>query len=179
MPERFASCALVRRALMRCGRYAGALVLGGACACGGIGFSGLLQSHGPDGGEEQPETAEADAGSGTSSADDDAAFGSSTQAPVSSSADAAMRTDEGADVSVDRSLDGSGDTPTPPGDATDGSIETDSDTPCGVLLQCCQRLVVAPPLAAACYLSAQATDGGDAGTCGSALASFQDSGLCP
>jgi hypothetical protein len=168
---------------MRCGRYAGALVFAGACACGGIGFNGLLQSLGPDGGEGPPETAEADAAGGTSSVDDAATFGSSPEAPVSFM-DAAMPTDAGADVSVDGSLEGGGDgTPTPPatpsGTATDGGTETDSDTPCGVLLQCCERLVLAPPLAAACYLSAQATDGGDAGTCGSALTGFQDSGLCP
>jgi hypothetical protein len=136
-----------------------------------------------DAGEARPETAEADASGGTSGADDDATFGSSAEAAASASSeaattDAAMRTDTPVDGSLD---DGGGNapTPTPSVAAVDGSIETDGDTPCGALLQCCGRLVVAPPLAAACYLSAQAADGGDAGACGPTLASFQDSGLCP
>jgi hypothetical protein len=84
------------------------------------------------------------------------------------------------DASFNTSLDGGGVVAPIPVDAgADGRIEADGDTPCGALLQCCGRLVLAPPLAATCYLSAQAADGGNAGACGSTLASLQDSGLCP
>jgi hypothetical protein len=157
------------------------LVLAGASACGGVGLSGLLQPAGPDAAEAPAETAanvEADASGGASWADDDAAFGANAEAAASASSDAAMPA--ATDASFDGSLDeGGGVAPTPQDAGADGRIETEGDTPCSALLQCCGRLVLVGPLAAACYLSAEAADGGNAGTCGSTLASFQDSGLCP
>jgi hypothetical protein len=95
-------------------------------------------------------------------------------APASSLADTSV------DVDVDR--DGGGDGAyILPGHPSDGSAadraDLDAETPCAALAQCCSRLIVAPPLAAACYVTTQ-SDGG-AGACGSTLATFQDSGLCP
>jgi hypothetical protein len=79
-----------------------------------------------------------------------------------------------------------GDASVAPVDPRDGGVAETVDAgdggaqgSCARLLACCPRLAIAPPLALACYASAQQADGGDAGACDSTLASFADSGLCP
>jgi hypothetical protein len=72
----------------------------------------------------------------------------------------------------------------PPGTSGDAAAEAmavgdGAQSPCARLVTCCQSLIVAPPLALACYAGAQQADGGDAGTCEITLASLGDAGLCP
>jgi hypothetical protein len=200
MPERFTSGASTRGERMGCGRLAGALVLAGAFACGGVGVTGLLRPSGSDAAEPRAENAGPDASGGAPENDNGAAFGVSADAAPFVSIDATMFIDRTATMPVDTdaaftpSLDGGGLTdaalspsidggavvaPIPVDAEAYGRVQGDADTPCSVLLQCCGRLALVPPLAATCYLSAQAADGGNAETCGSIMASFQDSGLCP
>jgi len=84
------------------------------------------------------------------------------------------------EASSDASHDGGGVLAPGPADAGhDGQPETDGGTACGALMQCCQYLAVAPPLAASCYLAAEVADGGNTGGCVSQLAVLQDAGVCP
>jgi hypothetical protein len=151
------------------------LALIAVSACGGLSTAGLLaRGIGADGGSAlgAAQTGEG----GPAPGYDDDAWAGLALSPLQA-ADASPASSP-ADASAD--IDGDG-AHTPSGSPSDASaadrVDLDAETPCGALSQCCSRLIVAPPLAAACYLSAQ-SDGG-AGGCGSALATFQDSGLCP
>ncbi len=142
------------------------LALIGVSACGGLGTSGLLPlAVGTDGGRAlggaQSE------GGPAPRYNDDASVGLELSPPVA--VDASSPADASADVHGDGAY-------VHPSDAS-AANPTDSATPCGELAQCCSRLILAPPLAAACYVTAQ-SDGGAAG-CGSTLATFHDAGLCP
>jgi hypothetical protein len=151
------------------------LALVGVSACGGLGTAGLLtQAAGTDGGRALGGAQIGDGGAAPSY-NDDASSGFELSPPVLVDADPASSPVDG---SVDVHGDGAYVIPGRPSDASAADrADLDAETPCGALAQCCSRLIVAPPLAAACYVTAQ-SDGGAAG-CGSTLATFKDSGLCP
>ena len=151
------------------------LALVGVSACGGLGTVGLLtQANGTDGGRALGVAQLGDAGVAPSY-NEDASSGLELSPPLLVDAAPAASPVDG---SVDVQGDGVSVVPGRPSDASAADrADLDAETPCGALAQCCSRLIVAPPLAAACYLTAQ-SDGGSAG-CGSTLATFQDSGLCP
>jgi hypothetical protein len=145
-------------------------------ACGGLSTAGLLPQALDAGGGRAPGGAQIDAGGLAQGYDDEASAGFTLSPPQAVEAGPASSPS-------DASSDGDGDAayilpgPAPDASAAD-SADLDAETPCGALTQCCSHLIVAPPLAAACYVSAQ-SDGGGAGGCGFTLATFRDSGLCP
>jgi hypothetical protein len=79
--------------------------------------------------------------------------------------------------------DGGGVAPSPPDDRGDSGAAQPLDAgtagqgPCARLLDCCPRLVVAPPVALACYATAEA-DAGDGRACDTALGTLTDAGVC-
>jgi hypothetical protein len=162
------------RRAVRLGALTWVLALVWASACGGLSTAGLLQGTGADGGRALGGGAQNSEG-GPSLGYDDASTVLVLTPPQAMDA-------QPLHSPLDASADTSGDEPhVSPALLSDGAVadraDLDADTPCGALAQCCSRLILAPPLAAACYVSAGA-DGG-AGTCASTLATFQDSGLCP
>jgi hypothetical protein len=159
----------------RLGTLTQILALVAVSACGGLSTAGLLQQAiGADGGTALggAQIGEGDPALGY---DDDASAGFAFSPPQAVDADPASSP---ADASADVDVDGAYILPGRPSDASaTDRADLDAETPCGALAQCCSRLIVAPPLAAACYVSAQSD--GAAGGCGATLATFQDSGLCP
>jgi hypothetical protein len=156
-------------------RRASLVALAGASACGGIGMNGLLLPSGSDNGAG-PDNAGGETMGDGSAAAEDAALDAAVQgtAPASTDATVPPATVPAQAASIDASLDGGGpglDGPTP-ADAGAG-VETDGDTPCDELVQCCARLAWASPVVTGCYLS------GNDSTCTSTLANLRDSGLCP
>ena len=166
-------------------RRIGGFALTCAAACGGFNTAGLLPER-PDAG--RPGEAETGAGAGAGSGADlagddggalhlampDEADASSSAAPPSADAS------DDARASTFGPLDGAAreGSFTGVGDAADGA-PVDMSTPCGDLTRCCGNLVIAPPLAAACYAPTFASDAGNGPACKSTLESFRDAGLCP
>ncbi|MGH7438439.1 MAG: PilZ domain-containing protein [Polyangiaceae bacterium] len=145
------------------------LALAAVSACGGLSTAGLLlPGAGADGGRA-PVGAQIAEDGAARNYDDDASAGfalSPLQAVDAGPADAAADVD-GAYMPAAHDSEAS---------TADGA-DLDAETPCVALAECCSRLIVAPPLAAACYVTAQSD--GAAGGCGASLATFRDSGLCP
>ena len=157
----------------RPGALTAILALVAMSACGGLSTAGLLPlAIGADGGRPLG-VAQIGEGGPAPGYDDDASVSLALSPPQAVDA-------EPASTPADASAGGDGAYihPGGPSDASAAdSADLDAETPCGALAQCCSRLIVAPPLAAACYVSAQSD--GAAGGCESTLATFQDSGLCP
>lgn len=155
------------------------LVFAGASACGGIGTGGLLQPPASDPAASATEYGATGAG-GAAGPDADATATSGPSVAATSDAATDAMVPAAIDAPFEAALDGGGHNDAPATDAgADDPVETDGATSCVELSQCCERLIVAPPLAAACYLSTQTSDSGSAGTCISTLAGLRDSGLCP
>jgi hypothetical protein len=146
-------------------RFAAIYAIASITACG-FGSTGLLVD-GPEGGragdDGPPYT-----GGGDSTADD------SSQGEILDGAQASVP--DAAYIGIhDASADKTGAAPVPLDAEVDG-LGGDGGS-CAQLMQCCNRLLLTPPLAAACLVSERAADGGEA-SCASSLAKFRSSGLC-
>ncbi len=165
-------------------------LLGSSAACGGFNTAGLLPLLKADAGSPDPAdtmSSGGGAGAGGAAATDDGsalldlggqdAGGTSSEAAPRPATDASLDSDAAADSTpADHPPKGSRD-----GEADDAAFADGppSSGPCAELTACCGRLVIAPPLAAACYAPTVQGDAGNASSCVSTLVSFRDAGLCP
>ncbi len=158
-----------------------------SAACGGFNTAGLLPLLKADGGSPGPADTTSSGGGGGSGG---AATDDSSPVLDLGSQDAGATTSDAAPPPMDASLDAPGSDSTPPDHAPRGPQDAEAadattadgpaaSGPCAELTACCGHLVIAPPLAAACYAPTVQGDAGNASSCVSTLVSFRDAGLCP